>query len=318
MLKTGICSLEHLISGDRDRTLFRKVLRNASISLYEKVCAEKNADELAQRILLLFSDERGAYKRTYAKRFEEFDQEVCEILEKNLDIQESLKIHDVGVSDGRTSVDFFHKVVGFCPHVNFAASDYNPMVKILEKGRLKVTLTESDQLLEITYIPFVFNTIKRDSYRHYPLNHVVRKLIELFMVIPLLRAYKRRVIIAKELFLFAPSAINLEKSNKNFKLTKHDVLQAFKNKNNIIRAMNVLNPSYFPGDDFSKIIMNIYNSLEKGGLFVTGSNQEADTVVDGAFYQKTATNFKILWMSGNGSPIHNHIEKFVPGDDNFA
>ena len=57
MLKTGIHSLRDLISGKEDSTLFRKELKNVSISLYEAACAEKNADTLTQRILLLFSDE---------------------------------------------------------------------------------------------------------------------------------------------------------------------------------------------------------------------------------------------------------------------
>ena len=61
MLKTGINSLRDLISGKEDSTLFRKELKNVSISLYEAACAEKNADTLTQRILLLFSDERGTY-----------------------------------------------------------------------------------------------------------------------------------------------------------------------------------------------------------------------------------------------------------------
>lgn len=73
MIKTGICSLKDLVSR-KDRMLFRKELKNVSISLYEAACAQKNAETLTQKILLLFSDAPGAYKRTYAKRFEEFDK----------------------------------------------------------------------------------------------------------------------------------------------------------------------------------------------------------------------------------------------------
>ena len=138
MLKTGIHSLRDLISGKGDSTLFRKELKNVSISLYGAACSEKNADTLTQRILLLFSDARGAYKRTYAKRFDSFDQKVCEILRQNRDSIECIKAHDVGVSDGRTSVDFFNKLHALFPQIQFAASDYNPTIKILEKGRLKL------------------------------------------------------------------------------------------------------------------------------------------------------------------------------------
>ncbi len=171
MLKTGIHSLRDLISGKKNSTLFRKELKNVSIALYEAACAEKNADTLTQRILLLFSDTRGTYKRTYTKRFDLFDKKIYEILKQKIRSIDSVKAHDIGVSDGRTSVDFFTKVNVLFPKIQFTASDFNPTIKILEKERLKVALTESNQLLQITYSPFVFNMVKRDSYRHYPLNH---------------------------------------------------------------------------------------------------------------------------------------------------
>ena len=310
MLKTGIHSLRDLISGKEDSTLFRKELKNVSISLYEAACAEKNADTLTQRILLLFSDERGTYKRTYAKRFDALDKKICEILKQNMKTNTRLTAHDVGVSDGRTSVDFFNKVYVQFPQIQFTASDYNPTIKIIENGRLKVALSESNKVLEITYSPFVFNAVKRDSYRHYPLNHIIRKSIEHYMVAPLLKSYEKGMVQAKKVFLFSPSAINLQKSNKRFNLSQHDVLNPFKEKYTFIRAMNVLNPSYFSNDDFPKIIQHIYNGLKDNGLFITGSNEEANTTVNGATYKKSKEGFDLVCTFGKGSPIHDHIVEF--------
>ncbi len=312
MLKTGIHSLRDLKSGKKDCTFFRKELKNASISLYEAACAEKNADSLTQRILLLFSDRRGAYKRTYSKRFNLFDKKVYEILKQKFRSMDSIKAHDVGVSDGRTSVDFFTKVYVLFPKIQFTASDYNPTIKILKTKRLKVALTESNQLLEITYSPFVFNAVKRDSYRHYPLNHVIRKIIELFLVAPLLRSYQKGIVKAKSVFLFAPSAINLQKKNQHFNLSQHDVLNPFKETYTFIRAMNVLNPSYFSNDDFQKIVQHMYDGLENNGLLITGSNQEANSTVDGAVYKKNKNGFGLVWTSGKGSQIHDHLIEFTP------
>ena len=59
MIKTGIHSLRGLISGKGDSTLFRKELKNVSISLYQAVCTENDADTLTQRIFLLFSDDEA-------------------------------------------------------------------------------------------------------------------------------------------------------------------------------------------------------------------------------------------------------------------
>ncbi|MDR1267342.1 MAG: hypothetical protein LBJ70_03110 [Holosporales bacterium] len=74
MLKTGITSVEALRNkGFRSRWGRSKL---ASISLYPSVINEPDADCLAERILFHFTDDRGAFKRTYAARFDAFDEEV--------------------------------------------------------------------------------------------------------------------------------------------------------------------------------------------------------------------------------------------------
>ncbi len=70
MIKTGITKLNQL---SNDKTFLRKELKNISINLYDQTLNFVDGDQLAERILLFFSDERGAYKRNYQKRFEAFD-----------------------------------------------------------------------------------------------------------------------------------------------------------------------------------------------------------------------------------------------------
>lgn len=163
-------------------------------------------------------------------------KKICEILKKHRGSIDDIKIHDFGVNDGRTSVNFFHKVYAQCPKIEFTASDYNLSIKILEKGGLKVVLTDSHHVLEI--------------------------FIEHFLVAPLIKSYEKGMVQEKQVFLFASSALNLQKNNEHFHLTQHDVLNFLKETYNVIRAMNVLDPSYFSHDDFPKIIQHIYNGLE--------------------------------------------------------
>lgn len=70
MIKTSITKLYQL---SNDKIFFRKELKNVSVTLYDQTLNLVDSDQLAERILLLFSDERGSYKRTYQKRFEAFD-----------------------------------------------------------------------------------------------------------------------------------------------------------------------------------------------------------------------------------------------------
>jgi hypothetical protein len=305
MIKTGITKLSQ-VKNKKFTTFFNKD-KKLSITLYQDIQNLPEADVVAERILLLFSDERGAYKRTYQKRFEDFDLDVIKVIE-NLPSPETF--HDCGVSDGRTALDFFEKMVSAFPEIQYFASDYNPSVFVVEKGKLKVTLSHTGKILEILFPPFVFNKIKRDSFRHYPLNHVILFFIEKFWVNSLIKKYQLGLVKAKELLLFAPKVLQKAQADKRFRLSQHDLLQPFKEPTCIIREMNVLNPSYFSETEFAQVIRNLYEGLKDNGLLITGSNQEAGTIVNGGIYQKEENGFSKIFNSGEGSPIEPLLLNF--------
>lgn len=305
MIKTGVYKLSHLLT--KDKTFLFKKLKNVSITLYDQILNEPAADTLAERILLMFSDERGAYKRTYQKRFEEFDSDVMNVLDK---LSPPQTFYDVAVSDGRTALDFFEKMILAFPNIQYFASDYNPSVFVIEKGNLKITLSHTGKILEILFPPFVFNKIKRDSFRYYPLNHLIRFFIEKTVVNPLVKQYAQGSIQAKELLLFAPRVLQKAQKDNRFQLRQHDLLQPFKQPVDIIRAMNVLNPLYFSQREFNQVIGNLYEGLKDAGILITGSNQEAGTRVNGGIYQKDGKGFKKLFESGDGSPLKSLILNF--------
>lgn len=291
-------------------TLFRRELKNISITLYDQIGNDQNADEIAESILLLFSDERGAYKRTYSKRFEEFDKIILKYLLTIFQEKDQLRFHDVAISDGRTALDFFEKISLIFSHIQYIASDYSPNVYVLERNNCKVTLSREGKILEILFPPFVFNKIKRDSIRHYPLNHLILAAVEFFIVSPLVKKYRLKKIKAKELMLFAPNVLNASKKDSRFILSQHDLLKPFAEKFHIIRAMNVLNTSYFSQDDFKKVIKNLHDGLFEAGILIAGSNQEANSAVCGGVYRKTKTGFERQCQSELGLEIDNLLMNY--------
>lgn len=308
MFKTGVCSVKDILL--KDKTIFRKELKNVSITLYDQVTGLSNASELAERILLLFTDDRGAYKRTYAGRFEDFDSIVLDCLKTNFANDKLLIVHDVGVSDGRTALDFFKKVGSAFDNLQYIASDYDPKVYVLESGKYKITLNNMGKVLEILFPLFVFNSLKRDSYRHYPINHLIRKFLDFFVVPSILKKYKQGILKAKEIVLFAPEVLEDAKNNSKLTLAQHNLLESFQEKYSVIRAMNVLNSSYFSNQELYAILKHIHDGLLDGGLFIMGSNQESGTIVHGGIYKKIDKGFQKVWQSGSGSAIENIISDF--------
>lgn len=308
MLKTGIYKLNQIkAAATIDSTSFTNLFadeKEISITLYEQVQQLPNGNELAERVLLLFKDDRGAYKRTYINRFPEFDAIVLGQINSHFKPEDHLIIHDVGVSDGRTALDLFEKVIPIFTNCKYIASDYNAKVYILTKDKCTVTISHNGQILEILWPPFVFTKIRLNRFLFlYPLNHVIRFFIQLLYVYPIIKDYKSGKLTATELTLFAPKVLERSKNDPRLSLERQDLLQPFKEPANVIRAMNVLNPSYFTKDELHKIINNIYIGLKDGGLFILGSNQNAGTLVHGGIYKKTSSGFKLVNKSGDGLVI---------------
>ncbi len=310
MLKTGIHDIQQLKPDSKLKNWLGDEKR-VSITLYDQIASEPNADELSEKLLATFVDERGAYKRTHANRFEEFDEAVLKIIREQFPSSETLAIHDVAVSDARTSYDFFEKLAARQLHIgSFIASDYSPEVWVVEDNKTKVTISPSGQILEVVWPPFVFGTNKNDSFWRYPINRLARRYAMHFIVPPILQSYKHGAIKAKSLSLFSPKAVSLAANDQRFQLRQHNILENFEKPSHVIRAMNVLNPSRFSQQELSNAIWNIYRGLTTHGILITGSNAHAGEPVNGGVFKKTSSGFECLWQSEQGSPMEQQILDF--------
>jgi hypothetical protein len=296
--KLGICTIEEL------KQQKQEVEKEASVHLYSEVEHLPDAELLAERILLRFMDQPGAYKRTYRNRFEAFDKPVIATLKQYCSHQPWV-IHDHGVSDGRTACDWFEKLEKVNEDIQYFAFDFDPEVLVLRQGRRIAVLNESGTLLQIVWPPFVFNQMNLDSYRLYPINHLVRFCIAEPSAAALVRKLRKGQIIPTKLLLFSPRALALAHRDQRFQLGKQNILEPSRLKQpaTILRAMNLLNPTHFTEAQIQTALQNIRSSLMEGGLFVVGSNQEEGTGVDGAIYQKKGDQFGLIWKCGNGPMI---------------
>lgn len=284
-----------------------KIQRPISITLYEKAMCEPDAEALQEKILLPFSDGRGAYKRTYRNRFESFDALALQALQTHLPKDStSLAVLDAGISDGRTAVDFFRLVQAHCPLSHYEATDYDPEVFILTDQGTTVTCDRHGQPLEVLFPPFVFYPIRRAD-RFFLFNSVVWLYVKSKILPHILELFRLHPERAHKVQLFCKAAQDLQKSDTRFVLGRHNLLEAPKRTFQVIRAMNVLNVSYFTPDQMQTVVRNLLQGLEDGGLLITGSNQDAGSIVDGGIYRKAGAAFTLVASSGGGSPVHDYL-----------
>jgi chemotaxis methyl-accepting protein methylase len=309
VLKFGICSEADLDARKLSTFLGRN--KFIAVTLYRDLCASDrpDRDELLERILFRFATRNASLKRTQSARFEAFDAAFVEHFRAALEPSRHYAVHDAGVSDGRTAVDFFRRLAAV-PGLDFefVATDYAPAVTAVEdeRGRLALVLDPaSGEMLQLIWPPFVFNLRKGESPLFYPVNHLARRWL-LARRAPALLARLRADadgLRVSTIRLLHPSALALEASDSRFRFERHDLLTPAPRRYDVVRAMNVLNRSYFPEAELARAVGHVADSLVAGGWFVVGANQDRGSKVDGAVYRRVERGFERVFVSGAGSAI---------------
>ena len=64
---------------------------------------------------------------------------------------------------------------------------------------------------------------------------------------------------------------------------------------------------------YVRSVARVFESLTEGGLFATGSNEEASSPVHGAVYERTADGFRQRLAFGDGSPVDRIVRAHGSG-----
>jgi len=313
MFKFGIHKKEQL-TPDHLEGFFR-VRKFIALDLYTALDNHPphDRDRIQERMLCRFSNKNGTFKYTHARRFDDFDTFAITSVRSAFPPDKEIRVHDMGSSDGRTSCDFYDTLSGiYGPRLKFVGSDYVTFLHVVRRksSTRRVIVDEREDVVQIITPPFVFNVIYPENKLLYPLNHFIRYFVNRWYVRPLMRAYKAgdpSVERTRIDLLCYQCRVNCA-SKQNFRFISYDIFSRPTEHFDVIRAMNLLNLSYFSREDLMKAIANVIASLDEGGLFITGSNLEAGTSVDGAIYKKSGGRLEKLGVSGNGSQVDDLIK----------
>lgn len=319
MFKFGIHKKEQLTPKHLDGFFNRR--KFIAIDLYNSLdeYSPADRDRIQERMLCKFSNQNGTFRYTHARRFEDFDTLALGFIRSTFAPDQAIRVHDVGASDGRTSCDFYGTLSAiYTAQLSFLASDYAPFYYVVRRkgDRRRVILDNGDNVLQIVTPPFVFNIVHPENKYLYPVNHVLRHVVNSFYVRSLLRAYKRgdpNIDRTRIDLLCSECRANCA-SKDNFRFISYDIFSPPTGRFDVIRAMNVLNLVYFSEANLKKAISNIISSLNEGGLLVTGSNLEAGSVVNGGIYKKSGCRLEKLASAGSGSQVDDLIQSLNAAD----
>jgi hypothetical protein len=312
MFKFGIYKKEQLTPDHLEG--FFGARKFIALDLYNALeNSPRDRSRIQERMLCRFSNQNSTFRLTHARRFEDFDTLAVTSVRSAFPPDREIRVHDVGASDGRTSCDFYDTLTGtYGPRLKFVGSDYAPFLHVVRRtsSTRRVIVDEGENILQIITPPFVFNVIHPESRLFYPLNHFIRYFVNRWYARPLMRTYKAgdANVERTRVDLLCCECRDNCASKDNFRFIRYDILSRPAEHFDVIRAMNVLNLNHFSREDLMKAIANIIISLDEGGLFITGSNLEAGTRVNGGIYKKSGGRLEKLEVSGNGSQVDDLIK----------
>ena len=309
MIKTGIYTIEGLIH--EKKTDFFGKTKNISISLYTDLTQSDLPDKEKLQDLVLYNAKLiRFYKLTYGNRFEEFDILVNEVIERHYKNEKYfLKIHDAAVSDGRTSVEWYDALEKQKLLFSLTASDLCTELKLFKKGKIQVIFDSSGRLLQVVIPPFVF-TDQKNEHRFYLINKALsyfffKKFRNLDTGTNQFHGFQESI-----LSQICTKGILYSQTKNNFKFIFHDLFYPMAEKYDVIRVMNVLQQAYFTDNEHTRILKNIYNSLNENSLFITGSNDVMKSPINAGIYTRKGSGFLLIKKINSGSRIHDLIQNF--------
>jgi chemotaxis methyl-accepting protein methylase len=249
-----------------------------------------------------FIDHRGAFKRTYANRFEEFD---ARALSEVPDVPE-LHVLDVAVSDGSTTLSLIDRLERErAGRFRLTATDLDGRYLVLRpraKSGRRVIVTETGEIVQIVLPPFVFGHRDHEHLRLFPLNRVMRRRAdELARVLVSLWRQGNKDVAAEPLVVAHPEFRSRLVQDTRLIFKSWNILVSWPGeKANVVRAMNVMNPGYFSTAEQTLAFANLYAALADGGILAVGSNNGAGSAVDGAIYRRTGQGLVLLAETGAG------------------
>ena len=228
-------------------------------------------------------------KRTVKNRFPDLNEISFEYIKK----QKNPVIHDVAVSSGISSSEFFDFLKSKNINSNFYASDKYAEIRV-KKGFITKAYSSENKLI-FAYFACFFAV---DKNIFFPLTVLLHKILKKIKV-PEKFDYK--------LLLLHPELS--QKINKNeIEFINYDIFNTeVKDKFSFVRVMNILNLGYFDEQKIKTALKNIKKSMKENAVLLVGRTN-SDGINNAGFYKKENGQFVLLKDVNKGSEINQIIK----------
>ena len=241
------------------------------------------------KVISLYSNNNNTSKTTYGGRFDDLNNILFELF----DNKKIIKIHDVAISSGITTVDLYNFLISHNINAKIDASDRFSTIEYYGNS-IKYFYDSNNNIIQI-YFFNLFLGLKISNF------FFISKLFFL-----LLKNFKTNKKTRKKIFLFSKEFYEYFNHNKinYFDFDLFDINSNNK-KYNFIRVMNVLNLIYFSEQQIIFAVKNLLDSLEDNGILLIGRTS-LDGINNATFYKKNSNKLYSIKSVYNGYE-HDYI-----------
>ena len=230
----------------------------------------------------------GLTKTTRSGRFRDLDEIAVHLLQKTGKIQ----LHDIGVSNGITSLELFDKIRDSGLPVHFCISD--KFARIYYKGRAVKKFYDADgNLISVNFFFLHFSPRIGKAF---------------FLSRWLFNLYKKTTRLdkesEKEILLLAP-AVYKKIQEEKIELLEFDVFATRADHPfTFLRCLNVLMPAYFSTDQIRQGVNNLKENLAEDGYLLLGRT-DASNINHATFYTRKGDRLQADRVINNGFDYNN-------------
>lgn len=225
-------------------------------------------------------------KQTERGRFHDLDPITLELLAKT----NASRIHDIGVSNGITSVELVEALERANVRASLVVSDrYAVWYWIEDEGG--TAIYDVDRVLRYAYRGGLFGSA--DDSPMFPISRIVFRQFSKTMPAG---------VESHEIELYHPALLRLIRIGK-VQTRRYDVFTTeAPDEYDYVRCMNLLNPKYFVESDLLRALRNIANSVRDGGVFQVGRTRPTG-VNHVSFLVRRGNGFEQIREVGKGSDL---------------
>jgi len=230
----------------------------------------------------------GLTKTTRSNRFTDLDKITIDLLQQTA----NASFHDIGVSNGITSLELYDKIAGRQMPIHFCLSD--KYARIYYRGKAVKKFYDADgNLISVNFF-FI---------------HLSPRIGKVFFLSRwLFHLYNKRTVLKKEsdkeIILLAP-AVYRKIAEKKIELLEFDVFETrIIYPFTFLRCLNVLMPAYFSADRIRQGVHNLTENLAENGYLLLGRT-DASHVNHATFYIKKDGQLCAVQVVNKGFDYNN-------------